>query len=180
MRKAGIIIAIIAILAVAGCATTGGAAKSGGGAAGDAYYVDLTTLPLTRNASAFTKAWDDLLIPLPEFPVDVTQFQRVTIRCNYFDAAGAEITQADSNVMVTLIYDPSGDIRGPSDGPGPNTPLKEFNVGGFSGAVSTDRGVRIRLTKQPGAILFQNNSGSKVAFIEITQLAFHNDKAPLQ
>jgi hypothetical protein len=75
--------------------------------------------------------------------------------------------------MVSLIYDLKGDIRGPEMGPGKNTPLKEFNVGGVSGSVSSEKGVRITLTQQPGAILFQN-SNAGVKFIEVTEITFHN------
>jgi hypothetical protein len=184
MKKIGIILAIIAIVAFAGCGTGGG-----GGGGGEPFVVDLETLTAVRtlpgdrlgdptglhvrNADPFTKNYDDLMILLPTFPVDITQFQRVTIKCKYFSASGTEIAQGDTNAMVSFIYDLSGDWRGPAMGAGPNTPLKEMNVGGFSGLVSVDRGVRVRFSKQPAAILFQN-SNVGVAFIELTELVFHN------
>jgi len=137
------------------------------------YTVDLSTLPMVRNEKPFTKRHDDLLIPFPEFPVDVASYSRITIRAKYFDSNGNEIRQNDDNVMVTLIYDVNGDIRGPSNGTGSNTPLKEFHVGGFSGNVHRDRGVRIRLRQAPGAILFQNANPS-VKYIEVTEITFHD------
>jgi hypothetical protein len=73
-----------------------------------------------------------------------------------------------------MIYDPQGDVRGPSMGPGANTPVKEFNVGGFSGMIHKDRGIRVTFKEAPKQILFQNNSGSQVAFIELTSMVFHN------
>ncbi|MCL2196233.1 MAG: hypothetical protein FWB77_01315 [Treponema sp.] len=177
MKKLGMILAIIAIIALAGCGSGGGgggAAAAGGGAA--PFIVDLSTLALTKNASAFTKGWDDLLIDLPatSMPSDMSGYTRVTIDAKYFSADGTEIAPSDSMVMVTMIYDPSGDIRGPSMGPGANTPVKEFNVGGFSGMIHKDRGVRCTFSQVPRAVLLQNNAGSPVAFAQLTKLVFHN------
>ncbi|MDR2941351.1 MAG: hypothetical protein LBV17_02025 [Treponema sp.] len=176
MKKIGIILSIaIALTLVVGCASSGGGSSSGSSGGGDLqpYSVDLKTLPFVRNAKPFTKNYDDLLIEFPALPVDVTKYKRVTINCKYFNGNGEEIAQADSNAMVSLIYDVKGDIRGPEMGPGKNTPLKEFNVGGFSGAVSTEKGTRVTLTQPLGAILFQN-SNAGVKFIEVTEITFHN------
>jgi len=97
----------------------------------DRLTVDLKTLPATRNEAAFTKSWDDFLVEFPVWPANINwaNFNRVIVRIKYFDANNQEIPQADSQVMVTLIYDPKGDIRGPENGTGPNTPLKVQNVG---------------------------------------------------
>jgi len=135
--------------------------------------VDLSKLQATKNAAPFTKNYDDFLIMLPEFPAntDWTQINRIGAKAKYFDGDGKEIGQADGQAMVTLIYDPKGDIRGPGDGPGPNTPFKQFNVGGNSGSVHRDAGAAVRLTKAPGAILFQN-SNANVKFIEVTEITF--------
>jgi hypothetical protein len=175
MKKIGIVLAIVVGLTfIVGCASKPPAEPAPAAAAGPASYsVDINSLPIKRNAKAFTKNYDDLLIEFPKFPVDVTQFKRITINAKYFDAAGKEISQGDSNAMVVLVYDPKGDIRGPEMGPGKNTPLKEFNVGGASGLVSGEKGVRINLSQQPGAILFQN-SNVNVKFIEVTEITFHN------
>jgi len=203
MKKIGIILAIaIALTFVVGCASSGGSSSGGGGGGGAAlkpYSVDLSTLSLVvpeppkgteavlkgqyktqkavKNATPFVKKYDDLLILFPEqFPVDITQYSRITITCKYFDKSGAELDQADTRAMVSLIYDLKGDLRGPEMGPGKNTPLKEMNVGGFSGLVNTDRGVRVKLTQVPGGILFQN-SDDMVKFIELTGITFHNKTA---
>jgi hypothetical protein len=135
--------------------------------------VNLSTLPFTRNAEPLTARWGDVLIRFPAWPanVDWTRFNRVIIRAKYFNAEGNEIRQQDDHVMVTLIYNPEGDIRGPEMGPGPNTPLKAFNVGGGSSTVHTDRGAPIRLERAPGAILFQN-ANANVRFIEVTEITF--------
>ncbi|MDR2597007.1 MAG: hypothetical protein LBC76_06780, partial [Treponema sp.] len=129
-----------------------------------------------KNDKPFSKAWDDLLIELPAdaLPSDFSKYTRFTVTCKYYNAGGVEIEQGDSNVMVSMIYDLKGDIRGPANGPGANTPVKEFNVGGFSGLIHKDRGIRVTFSQAPQAILFQNNSGSAVAFIELTSIVFHN------
>jgi len=172
MKKLGIILFTVYILT--GCASTGQAASADNDL--EPFTVDLSTLPFVRNAEPFAdRPWQMHFIPFPEFPVDVTKYQRITIRASYFNADGEEITQGDEKVMVVLLYDPNGDRAGPPMGPGPNTPLKEFNVGGYSGAVSTDRGVRIRLTQAPGAIMFQNNI-TDVKFVEVTEITFHNGR----
>jgi hypothetical protein len=187
MKKISVILAVLVILVFAGCASSGG----GGGAASGAapYSVDLSKLRAVtlgagdavgeptglsvRNRNAFTKNYDDLFLLFPSDMPDVTGYARITIKCKYFNADNEEINQGDSNAMVVLVYDINGDKRGPEMGAGPNTPLKEFNVGGFSGQVSTDRGVRLNLRQNPGAILFQN-SNTNVKFIEVTEITFHN------
>jgi len=201
MKKIGIVLAIvIALTLVIGCASSG--AASGGGKSGGAdkpYSVDLSkmiqivndpprqyedqlksgqykTVSSLRNPAPFARKYDNLLFLFPELPVDVTKYKRVTINCKYYNAKNEEVAQGDTRAMVTLILDPKGDLRGPDMGPGKNTPLKEFNVGGFSGLVSTDKGTRITLSQAPGAILFQN-SDDIVKFIELTQITFHNGSA---
>jgi len=177
MKKLGVVLAVLAIVALVGCGsgTTGGAAASGGGSAAP-FKVDLSKLAKVKNDKPFSKAWDDLLIELPAsaLPSDFSKYTRFTITAKYFDASGTEIEQQDSQCIVSMIYDLKGDIRGPSMGPGPNTPVKEFNVGGFSGLIHKDRGIRVTFSQAPQAVLFQNNSGSKVAFIEMTSMVFHN------
>jgi len=182
MKKICAILVVLVVLGLVGCASS----SSGGDAP---YSVNLSRLRAVRlgpgdvvgeptglsvrNRNAFTKNYDDLFILFPSDMPDVTKYQRVTIRCKYFNEAGEEITQGDGNAMVTLIYDINSDKRGPEVGPGPNTPLKATNIGGFSGEVSTDRGVRITLSQKPAAILFQN-SNAGVKFIEVTEITFHN------
>jgi len=196
MKKMGVVLAIFAIAALIGCGsgTTGGAAKGGSGT--PPFKVDLSklktvdiesgstaeptpktkTIPGVKNQKPLTKAWADVMILLPKeaMPTDMSKYTRLTATCKYYDAAGVEVPQGDSQVIVVLIYDVNGDLRGPSMGPGPNTPVKEFNVGGFSGMIHKDKGIRVTFKEPPQAIMFQNNSGSKVAFIELTSLVFHN------
>ena len=188
MKKISVILAVLAILALAGCASSGGGSSSAGSGA-DPYSVDLSKLRAVtlgpgdvvgeptglsvRNRDAFTKNYDDLFLLFPSDMPDITGYARITIKCKYFNADGEEIPQGDTNAMVVLVYDINGDKRGPEMGAGPNTPLKEMNVGGFSGQVSTDRGTRVTLRQNPGAILFQN-SNTNVKFIEVTEITFHN------
>jgi len=195
MKKLGMILAVIAIIALAGCGSSGGgggggAAAGGGGAA--PFIVDLSTLVaakmvdakysgetlgnFTKNQTPFTKGWDDFMMLIPEssLPKNLSDYQRLTVTCKYYKADGEEIPQSDSIAMVVVIYDPSGDIRGPAMGPGANTPVKEMNVGGFSGLIQKDRGIRVTFAKAPGAIMFQNNPGTPCAFIELTSMVLHN------
>jgi hypothetical protein len=199
MKKFVVVLAIIALVATSVWA--GGKpdkGKSSGGGA-EPFIVDLSTLTSLvkndpkastedmvkgayetssslKNAAAFNGGYQDLLIFLPasSVPSDFSKYTRVTITCRYFNAAGDELPQADSMCMVVVAYDAKGDIRGPAMAPGPNTPVKEFNVGGFSGLIQKDKGIRTSFSKPPQAVLFQNNSGSPVAFIEMTGLIFHN------
>ncbi|MCL1931360.1 MAG: hypothetical protein FWF55_06050 [Treponema sp.] len=189
MKKWGIVCAVIAVAALVGCASSGG--SGGGGASGDAYTVDLSACKVVelgdkdaigaptgetvRNPNPFQRNYDNLLILFPEFPVDVTKFSRVTIRAKYFNSDGGEIIQGDGNAMVSLIEDVTKDMRGGAgEGVYANIPLKQYNVGGFSGPASTDRGSRIKLSMAPQGILFQN-SNPNVKFIELTEVTFHND-----
>jgi hypothetical protein len=198
MKKLGIIFAIIAMFALIGCQTTGGAAASSGGGTAP-FIVDLSKLTSVKsennvkieeqlqsgnyqtqsalkNQTPFAKAWDDffVLLPASALPSDFSKYARLTMTCKYFDAAGAEIEQQDSQCLVVVVYDMKGDLRGPQSDPGPNTPVKELNVGGYSATIHTDKGKRITFKQIPQGVMFQNNSGSKVAFIELTGMVFHN------
>ena len=187
MKKLSVVLAIVTALALIGCAS-GGGAKGGGGDAAP-YSVDLGTLKqvlVTGNSNAvgeatgetvknrdpLTKKYDDVLLLFPS-PIDASGWSRVTINCKYYNGEGGEINQGDGNVMVSMIRDINGDIRGPEMGAGGNIALKEFNVGGFSGAVSGKRGVRVRNDAPISAILFQS-SNDVVKFIEVTEIVFHN------
>jgi hypothetical protein len=182
MKKLGVILAVIAVLGLVGCAST----KGGGGAAVEPYSVDLKTLKVValdgtpiggtvRNPAPFTKQYDDLMILFAPFPdLNWSAFTRITIKADCYDGDGNPIAPADGNMMVSLIYDIKGDIRGPDMSHGPNTPLKEFNVGGYSGTIHKERGARSRLTKAPQAVLFQS-SNTTVKFIEVTEITFHSN-----
>jgi len=198
MKKLGAVLAILAVVALVGCGsgTAGGAAKSGGGAA--PFKVDLskltalqseagknsetvlagkyTTFQGVRNKTPFAKNYDDFLFLLtPDvLPPDLSKYQRLTLTVKYFGKDGTEMAQGDGMAMVSFIYDlKAKDIRGPQMGPGPNTPVKEMNLGGYSGLINKDRGIRVTFDKAPQGLLLQN-SNPGVAFIELTSLVFHN------
>jgi len=173
MKKFGVIIAIIAALAVfAGCGTSGGSGAAAGGATLEPIEVDLSKLPAVRNTKPFAKQYDDFFIRMPNLGINFNQYPRVLITVKYFNAAGQEIEQGDDNIMVVFVVDPDGDWRGPAMGPGPNTPLKEFSLGGFECRLKAGRGVRHGLgNRQLGGILFQNLR-TQVAFVELTSLTF--------
>ena len=189
MKKLNVVFAIVTALAVIGCATGGGGGSKGGSDA-KPYIVDLGTLKTlamedpdglpdysptggtTKNVKPFKRAWDITLMSF-DAPIDVSAYTRATITAKYYSPAGDEIKQGDSNCLVFLVNDVKGKLFENDNGPGPNTPLKEFNVGGFSGAVSKDRGVRFRNDSPIGGIVFQNNTAN-VGFIEVTGIIFHN------
>ena len=189
MKKIGIIIAIIAIVALAGCAS-GGGGKSGGGGA-EPFIVDLSKLqqvqvinqdnstiggpiPTLRNPTAFTRNWQGMLITFPEDLFDISKYSRVTVNLRFFNANREELAPRDSMAMLVFVYNVAGDWHGPSMGPGPNTPVKEMNVMGFSGLINTDRGVRHNMNRVPGAIFIQKAQDPNVAFIELSRIVFHN------
>jgi len=194
--KAKLIAVLLGAVILTSAFAGGGKEKSSSAAAGSGeppFVVDLSTLqvaplgpgdvvgtpvPGIRNENPFTKNYDDLFIVLPEFPVDVTKYARLTIRAKYFNADGVEIEQGDGNAMVSVIEDitvtDSKFIRGGgAEGSYPNIPIKEYNVGGYSSTLSKDRGARIRYSKTPRGVLFQN-SNTGVKFIEVTGIIFHN------
>jgi len=199
MKKLGVVFTILTIVALIGCGTTGGATaskSSGGGGDAPPFIVDLSklstvdipsggaaetadktkTVPGVKNKQPLTKDWADVMILLPKdaLPSDFSKYKRLTLTCKYYNAKGEEIEQGDSMVMAVVIYDINGDVRGPAMGPGANTPVKEMNVGGFSGLIQKDKGIRVSFNQAPGAVMFQNNPGSNVAFVELTSLVFHN------
>jgi len=196
MKKLGIVLAIIVALTfVVSCASGGGGdtpAPAASTSAAKSYSVDLNSLNYKifsdsanslsgggagkKNTTALQKQWDGVLFTFSGLPDSVKNFNRITVNAKYFNAAGAEIAQGDGKAMCVLIYDINGDLKGPELGPGKNTPVKEFNLGGFSGLVNTDKGVRVTLTQVPGGILVQAADAS-VKFIELTQVTFHSGSA---
>ena len=175
MKKIAFALVSLVVAAAIGFVGCAGGPRPAAGPPPEPFSIDFEALGIpTRNEEAFTQRWDDFFIALPEFPeIDFTRFSRVTMTANYFDIDGNMLEHADDLVMVTIVYDPAGDWRGPPDGPGPNTPLKQFNVGGPFGSIHTERGSILRLTRAPGGILFQN-SQLHVRYIEVTEITFHN------
>jgi hypothetical protein len=167
------IIVLAAVLALAGCKKK--EADGGNVNAGkiDKIEVNLSTLPLTINAQEFPNTWADLAIKFPKWPdnIDWAYLNRIRVNVKYYYDDMDEIEQQDGMAMVSLIYDVDDDWRGPEMGPGPNTPLKQFNLGGGSGNIHTEEGSRLFLDKAPGMILFQN-SNVNVAYIEVTEITF--------
>jgi len=194
MKKVVIVLAFVVALAFLGCPGTPPPPPAPAVvAAPKTYTVDLGAVSYqifsdktgilatgagkgAKNATAIPARWDGVLFTFGALPADITQFKRVTINAKYFDASGKEIAQGDGKVMAVVAYDLKGDLKGPEMGPGKNTPLKEFNVGGASGLVSGEKGVRINLAQAPGGILLQA-SDATVKFIELTQVTFHNGTA---
>ena len=136
-----------------------------------------STSPGVKNEAPLTKILSDVFILLPReaLPPNLSLYKRVTITCKYYNAAGVEIPQEDSQVTVAMFYDFKRNIRGYPYGSGRNRNMlfKESNVGGPSGKINKDIGIVLTFEKAPQAILFQN-ANENVAFIELTNLVFHN------
>jgi len=191
MKKFGFIAAVIAIIAFAGCASSGGGGGKGASAEDGEppFVVDLSTLSQystlegdkvgenlgskMRNVDPFTKSWDGFLIVFPDNFVDVSKYTRVTIVLKYFNEAGEELRGEDSMGQLNFITDLNGDWRGPGMGPGPNTPLKEMNIGGYSGTVNKDRGVRHGCKTAPKGMVIQRAQMGP-AYIELANMVWHN------
>jgi hypothetical protein len=194
MKKLIVILVIFTGLTTVGCASTGGKDSKTEKAASAPYSLDLSSVKYAifsnkgnsltpartrtkvlrtgvKNVEPLEKQYDGVVFILPEYP-DITKYQRVTVRAKYFNAAGAELNTANGGAMIVIAYDPEGDLEGPEMGTGPNTPLKEFNFGGSS-LTNTDKGSRVRLSKNPGAILIQA-SNPDVKFFELTEVIFHD------
>jgi hypothetical protein len=186
------LLAALLIVGLSGCASSG--KKAGDAPPVQPYSVDLSTLTMVKvvnnkvdptptddtvkNSVPLTGLWADVMMLFAPFPDDIdwTSFSRVTIRATGYNADGTAIPPGSGGIMVSLIYDINGDIRGPDMGPGRNTPLKAFSLGGPTGTVHTPKGSPVRLTQAPQAILFQN-SIMGIAFIEVTGIIFHDGLA---
>jgi len=184
MKNFGIIVAILVAFSLFGCASSGG---SGDGA--PPLVIDLRTLtqyerlpgdqlgeslgPVMRNVVPFNAAWEGFILAFPENFADMSQYRRLTVTYKYFNAAGEQITPRDSMGMIVFVYDIKGDWHGPA-GPGPNTPVKEFNVMGFSGIIHKDRGIRVSFARPPQGIFIQRAQDNNVVYIELTSVVFHN------
>ncbi len=172
----GVLLAVIAIVAIGfaaiGCSSAGG----GKTAALERYVVDLSLLEAKKNPTAFTKIYDVWEVPFPEFPVDIKQFKNVTMTAKAFDTAGRDITGWQANAQVKLVVD----FNQPYDATGPNVLFHELNVG-FDGLgpLTTNGGSLTlfgSLETLPQGFIIQN-SNADIAYIEITSLIFHNGMA---
>jgi len=186
MKK--VLLIAVVLLMTSALAFAGGKKDSGGGSGEAPFIVDLKTLSAAevasgdkvgktlsglKNETAFTKPWDNFIVLFPENFVDVSKYQRVTITVKVYDASGNPMEPADSQVQVNFVKDINGDWRGPPNDPGPNTPLKAQNVGGFSGLVNKDRGIRHGCSVAPAGMIVQAAQAAP-AFIELTGIIFHN------
>jgi hypothetical protein len=175
MKRLLVIFAIIALVtaSVIGCGSMGG---GGGGAKLDRYKADLSTFEIIKNQTALTKQWDGYKVPFPEFPVDITQFRRITVRLRTFNDAGHDITGWSASGVVRVVWNldlPESGLKAAA-----NVIINEVN-GGFEGLgqISSNEGVLMgRLSKVPAGLYVECNSAD-VKFIEITEIIFHNGEA---
>ena len=146
------------------------------------------------NTEPLPNQWADFAIYLPPFPETIQwlsfgkppTYDRIRVRVAYYWDDMEEQDYKNSMVMVSLINDPEGDWRGPPEGPGPNTPLKAFNLTkgpepgvpedelpfgsrSTAGGISSPRGTSCMLTQAPSIILFQN-ANPDVEWIEVLEI----------
>jgi len=127
---------------------------------------------IAKNRTPITKNWEDLMFLLPADMPDVTGYIRVTVTLKFYDSKNVMLVPfRDSMAMASMIYELDANWRADMGG---NTVFKEFNVGGFSGMLHTDRGVRVGLSKNPKALLVQSAQDRTVSYIEVTNIIFHN------
>jgi len=149
----------------------------------DSFTVDLSKLPVKsdkitpakRGGSAY--GFYKINFPAGTFPASLpwNKYNKIRVVYKYYGKDGAELPQSNNKAMVVLLYDPEGKYEEKDNGPGPNTPVKIFNVGGANGSqkVSSPDGAPITpLTQAPGAILLQRQGSESVACIELIELTF--------
>ncbi|MCL2180300.1 MAG: hypothetical protein FWB83_04145 [Treponema sp.] len=189
MKRMSVVLAVLVAFSLLGCASGGGGGAQA--AAGEPpFLVDLSTMTLysvtnnpdalgapignyVKNQEPMTRNWEDMMLVFPADMPDVTGYSRVTVLVQYYNADDQPIAAADSMGMASMIYDTAQNWRADSGG---NTIFKTFNVGGASGTLARPRGERFNARANPGALLLQRNSGSPAAYIEVTAIAFHNDR----
>ena len=189
MKKLGVILAILVAISFVGCGSTGGG--SGGGGA-EPLIVDLSKVQMLevinqdnstvgplmgnvlRNPEPLARQWQGIMWVFPDDFVDISQYTRVTVTAKFFNSEGVELPPRDSMAMIVFVYDIAGDWHGPAMGAGPNTPLKEFNLMGFSGMVHKDRGSRHGMNRAPKGLFIQRAQDANVAYIQLTSVVFHN------
>jgi hypothetical protein len=158
-----------------------------GAFAQESFTVNLSKLPVKSDKITAARKGGDaygfykIVFPAGTFPADLpwAKYNRIKVVYKYYKKDGTEIAQGNDQAMVVLLYDPDGKYEENDNGPGPNTPVKIFNVGGANGKekVSSPEGSFIKpLTKAPGAILLQRQGKTSVGTIELIELTFFTAK----
>nr|AFK83732.1 GARP complex subunit [uncultured bacterium 35A20] len=186
-----IILVLVVFLAASAFAFAGGGAqKSGGGSDLPPYIVDLSTLTViqevddaltgepyqaVKNKTPLTRRWGYFVVLFSDLPANITEYQRVCVKIKYYDADGNEMKGADSTAQLAMFYELKTEksADGMHKDGNANLVFKEPNVGGFSGLLDKDRGVRIRLKQAPAGILLQA-AQNEPKYIEVTAIVFHN------
>jgi len=115
--------------------------------------------------------------PAGTFPANLpwADYNRCRVVLRYYRSNGNEIRQGASQAGITIAYDRNGSFEENDTGPGPNTPVKFWNVGGANGnqRPSSEAGQSIRpLTRAPEAMWLQRQGNTSVATIELVELTF--------
>ena len=163
-------IALIASLAFVGCnqptgnggdAGTGANASTGTGSTTQEWdgIVDLTG-KTTKNATAFTKAYDGFVIDFGR-TVDLTQYSKLEVTAKFFDADNTEITATWGLGQFLVLDDAAGEW-------GPHTIKTQYNLGMSNwDPISTEN-----LGSTNAKAIAVQNSTVNVKYIEVTQIKF--------
>ena len=165
-------IALIASMTLVGCnqptgtganAGTDTDASTGTGSTTQEWdgIVDLTG-KTTKNATAFTKAYDGFVIDFGR-TVDLTQYSKLEVTAKFFDADNTEIAATWGLGQFLVLDDPQGDW-------GAHTIKTQYNLGMQNwDSISTD--TESLGSTNAKAIAIQNSTAD-VKYIEVTEIKF--------
>jgi uncharacterized repeat protein (TIGR02543 family) len=128
------------------------------------YEVDLDSLTV-KNNEAWTANYQGFVITLPEYPQDfnIASYSKFTVNGKFYQSDGETEIPADwGKGQIKFITDPTGSWSGD------NVLLEKSNLG-----MSETVNAALALSTVPGGLVVQNSNAS-VAFIEITEIKFHN------
>jgi fibronectin type 3 domain-containing protein len=133
------------------------------------YTVNLTGKTV-KNTTRWTNAYQGFVIPLTlETGFNIANYTKYTIRAKFFDSSNIEIQSDYGLGQVVFLIDAAGNIYDDS----PNCLGFEYNLNvetinrNFSNPHTSE------IDSNPGGISIINSSSS-VAYIEVTEIRFHN------
>lgn len=125
------------------------------------FIVDLTG-KTAKNGTAWAANYQGFVIPL-DLPAtfDISKYTKYTVQGKFFDSSNAEIAAAYGLGLIKFLKDATGAWDGD------NMLKEQYNLG------QETVGATYTFTEKPGGLVVQNSSVD-VAFIQITEIKFHN------
>ena len=156
-------LALIAAMALVGCnQPAGSGAGTGTGGAEETTtwdgVIDLTG-KTTKNATAFTKAYDGFVIDLGR-TVDVSQYSKLEVSAKFYDENNDEITAAYGLGQFLVLDDTQGEW-------GAHTIKTQYNLGMQNWVIDTTN-----LASTSAKAIAIQNSTADVKYIEVTEIKF--------